>query len=163
MADIPVRANAVVVYALRKTAGGYETLLLKRNKGDHLDQYWFHIAGKVEDGEKGWQTALRELREETGLTPTAFYSANYCEQFYSVASDTVHILPLFVAFVASDSEVVLNKEHSAFRWVRTQQAMELLPFMNQKACLSHIIRYFVETPPPDYLKIDIADMASAAA
>lgn len=153
MADIPVRANAVVVYVLRKTAGGHETLLLKRNKGDGLDAHWLHIAGKVEDGETGWQAALRELREETGLSPLSFYNANYCEQFYSAQSDSVHILPLFVAFVSADREVVLNAEHSAFRWARVHQAMDLLPFANQKACLAHIVRYFVETTPPDYLKI----------
>lgn len=66
---------------------------------------WCQIARKVEGGETAWQAALRELYEETGLAPDAFYSADICEQFYEADRDAITVAPVFVAFIDSAAEV----------------------------------------------------------
>ncbi len=48
-------------------------LLLKRVKGG----YWCHVAGGVEAGETGWQTILRELKEETQIDDVELHKADF--------------------------------------------------------------------------------------
>ncbi len=66
--NLEYKCDGVVVYTLRRTERDTEILLLKRNKGNLLDQYWSHIYGGIEQGEKAWETGLRELQEEAQLT-----------------------------------------------------------------------------------------------
>jgi dATP pyrophosphohydrolase len=153
MTDIPIRTNAVVVYPVRHTARGAEVLLLKRSKGDALDEFWLHCAGRIEKGEKAWQAARRELQEETGLTTDKFYSANFCEQFYSAGMDAICILPLFVAVVDEAAEVKLNHEHSGHAWVSFDKARQMVPFHNQRQCLDVVEEYFVNRTPSEFSRI----------
>lgn len=146
-------SNAVIVYVLRETERGVEVLHLKRNKGNWLDDYWLHVAGGIEDGEKAWQAALRELQEEAQLVPERFYTANYCESFYSVHDDAVVMLPLFVAFVAADAEVVINHEHSAFKWLSLAEAYEVAPFANHRENLRIVKENFIDRPPAEGARI----------
>ena len=77
MADIPIRSFAVSVVVIRENPVGYQVLLLRRNHT--LVGEWCQIAGGIEDGETAWQTALREVREETGLVCQHLYSGDICE------------------------------------------------------------------------------------
>ncbi|HBD83024.1 MAG TPA: NUDIX hydrolase, partial [Dehalococcoidia bacterium] len=43
---------------------------------------WQEISGLIEPRETAWEAALREIKEETGLTPYRFYSADFVERFY---------------------------------------------------------------------------------
>ena len=65
MAEISIRSFGVSVVLLRKTKPQTEVLLLRRNQT--LVGELCQIAGGIEDGEKAWETALREVKEETGL------------------------------------------------------------------------------------------------
>lgn len=152
---LPFISNAVVVYVLRKTAQGMEVLFLKRNKGNDLDKYWLHVAGGIEQGEKASETALRELHEETGLVPERFYSANYCEQFYSVYDDAIIMLPLFVAFVPADAKVLINHEHSDFRWFSVEEAFQVAPFANQRENLRIVNENFILREPAEFSRIKV--------
>jgi dATP pyrophosphohydrolase len=138
---------------VRHTARGAEVLLLKRSKNDALDEFWLHCAGRIEPGEKAWQAAIRELHEETGLRTDKFYSANFCEQFYSAGMDAICMLPLFVAIVDESAEVKLNNEHSAHKWVGFTEARSMVPFHNQRQCLDVIEEYFVNRKPSEFSRI----------
>lgn len=54
-------AAGVVIY--RKTKEGYKFLILYHGKS-----YWNFPKGKIESEEKSFQTAVREVKEETGLS-----------------------------------------------------------------------------------------------
>ena len=47
----------------RKTRGKYAVLLIKNRYAD----FWSFPKGHVEDGENEYQTAIREVKEETGI------------------------------------------------------------------------------------------------
>ncbi len=86
-------------------------------RADSLVGAWCQVAGGLEEGETAWQAALREITEETGLTPQRFYSGDICEQFYEPERDCISIFPVFVAFVDPTAWVTLNNEHSAYQWL----------------------------------------------
>ena len=121
----------------------------------HLEGAWCQVVGKIETGETAWQAALRELREETELTPDEFYSADICEQFYDHGSDELVIAPVFVAKVASGTEVVLNEEHSKFSWMSFDEALEKVSFVGQHRVLAEVKDSFVTHKPSPFLKMSL--------
>ncbi|WP_428672181.1 NUDIX hydrolase [Roseibium sp.] len=151
MPEIPVRAFLSSLVAIRKTGTGYEVLLLKRTQS--LAGEWCQVAGSIEDGETAWQAALRELKEETGLAPLSLYSADICEQFYVAERDEIVLSPVFVAFVSPSGTVSLNHEHSEYRWVSFEDAMEMVPFGGQRRILRWIEDEFVRRKPGRHLLI----------
>lgn len=130
-------------------------ILLLRRAGAHLQGVWSYVAGHVEKGETGWQTACRELAEETGLTPQALYTSNFCEQFYAAVHDCVMVVPAFVARVDGSARIRLNAEHSAYRWLPLDQAMQTVPFGGQRDLFAHVQREFIEREPSKHLRIAI--------
>ncbi|OZB58557.1 MAG: NUDIX hydrolase [Lysobacterales bacterium 14-68-21] len=150
---LPIRCGIVSVLVLCG-AGAATRLLLVRRSGAYLDGVWSYIAGHVHEGETGWQAARRELFEETGLVPEAFYATSFCEQFYRAQPEGIEIVPAFVARVGERAEVRLNHEHSACRWVDLDEAATLLPFGSQRDLLAHVRREFVERTPSEALRIE---------
>ena len=110
----------------------------------------------IEDGETAWQTALREIREETGLTVARLYSADYNEQFYESGRNTFTVVPVFVAYVDSSQTVRLNAEHSEFRWVTIAEAQSLVTFGGQRRVYEEIQREFIDRKPSSWHEIAIA-------
>ena len=93
------------------------------------------------------------MREETGLIPGRLYSADLCEQFYEIGTDSIWIAPVFVAYVDSEATVRLNEEHSEYCWTSLDRADGLVPFPGQRSMLRHIRRWFVEREPCRLLEI----------
>jgi dATP pyrophosphohydrolase len=152
MVEIPIRSFLASLVAVRKTEARYEVLLLKRTQT--LIGEWCQVAGSIEEGEAAWQTALRELEEETGLQPNALYSADTCEQFYEADRDAITIAPVFVAFIDRAATVTLNHEHSEYRWVSFEEAIEMVAFGGQRRVLSWIEDEFVKRIPSKHLLIE---------
>ncbi len=95
---------------------------------------WLPIGGELEAGETPLEAAIRELREETGLTANfpAVHGAldgvprgliGYEE--HQAGSKGLHLNFVFVAEVAAEAEVVPNEEFGAFRWVNRAELEQL--------------------------------------
>ena len=152
---VPISCRAACAFVLRQAGRSYEVLLLER--ADSLVGTWCQVAGSIEEGETAWQCVLREIAEETGLIPHALWSADYCEQFYVAAKETIEIIPVFVAFVDADCTVTLNEEHSDHVWLPFEQAREKVSFSSQRSALSHIEAEFILREPPHHLLIQQDD------
>ncbi len=124
-------------------------------RADSLVGAWCQVAGGLEEGETAWQAALREITEETGLTPQRFYSGDICEQFYEPERDCISIFPVFVAFVDPAARVTLNNEHSAYQWLDFDAARALVSFSGQRRILSEIEAEFIHRTPSAHLEITI--------
>ena len=148
---IPVRAYGVATLLLREAKPEHQVLLLRR--ADSLAGEWCQVSGKIEAGESAWQAALREVREETGLAPNRFYSADLCEQFYEIDRDSIWIAPVFVGYVSPNQEVVLNAEHTEYLWTSFQDALTKLSFAGQRRIFRHVHAEFVQCEPSRWLRI----------
>src|SRR5438477_10931825 len=100
-----VRYDHVTVLVARKSGGGHQLLQLRRRGDDYLGGTWQTVRGTMEAGETAVQTALRELKEETGLTPTESFSVGIVETFYIAAEDAVLHSPVFLAIVPGDAQI----------------------------------------------------------
>lgn len=155
MPEIPIRSVAVSVVVLKPNGSEHQVLLLRRTRS--LIGEWCQIAGAIEEGETAWQAALRETREETGLALARLYSADICEQFYEADRDAISLLPVFVGYPRPGDVVRLNAEHSEFRWVKFDEALQMVPFAGQRDVLRHIEREFVAREPNRLLLVCSAD------
>jgi len=137
----------VSVFVVRQDTHEY---LLIRRCSKHLYGNWQMVSGTSEQNEKAIDTAIREMHEETGLTPKSLYTGDFVEMFYESRRDMILFIPVFIAFVTGLDTVTLSpSEHDAYQWVGYTQAREILEFENQKICLDKIERDFVKKAPSD--------------
>lgn len=120
---IPVICSGIAAGLLKKIDDEYKVLLLKR-ASSVLHGAWCYIGGSIEEGEKAWEAAFREIREETGITEVSLYVSNAFDEFYSPAGNYIYKAPVFVGYVADGQNVVLNDEHSEYRWLSFEEAAE---------------------------------------
>ena len=129
MANIKVRV--VDWYVYRQTDKGLKFLILKRNEKKLYEHLWQGVAGKIEKDEEAWQTAIRELKEETGLDPVKMFVADHVSQFYEKHGDRVNLVPVFGIEVDSKN-VILSDEHIEYKWVDFKEAFDTLVWNGQK-------------------------------
>lgn len=137
----------VDVHVFRRGPNGDEWLILKRAPHVPVPGAWGMVQGHIEDGEKAYETAVRELREESGLEPIGFWQASYVNRFYLAETDQIILSPVFCAEAQPDAAVALCDEHTEFRWVGPQQAMDAYPWPGQRKSLQICRQQFVEHEP----------------
>lgn len=121
-------------YIYRNTENGPVYLMLKRSPGKYYEHLWQGVAGKIEKGETAVQTVVRELKEETGKEPTKIFVADHIASFYNAKYDQIFMVPIF-GIEVEGSEVQLSEEHSEYKWVSFEEALNLLTWKGQKGGL----------------------------
>ena len=135
MANLKVRVVDCYVYS--KKDKEVEFLLLKRNKNKLYEHLWQGVAGKIEKDEKAWETAVRELKEETGLAPKKMFVADHVSRFYEKHKDRMNLVPVFGIEVDS-KDVTLSDEHIDYKWLDFEEAFDTLIWNGQKQGLKTV-------------------------
>ena len=135
-------SNLIEAHIFREIENGIEFLLLKRSDGQQYPGLWQMVSGKIKQDEKAYQTALREIKEETGLVPKQLWVAPTVNSFYEPKNEFICLLPVFVARVDS-SEVKLSDEHTDYKWVNKSETQKLLAWEGQRKAVQIIEDYFL--------------------
>jgi dATP pyrophosphohydrolase len=134
-------SNLIEAHIFRERNGSIEFLLLKRSPEQYYPNLWQMVSGKIKENETAYNTALREIKEETNLSPEKFWVAPTVNSFYSPDKDYICLLPVFAAKVKFDSEVTLSKEHIESKWVTPEEAKEMLAWDGQRNSVDVIVDY----------------------
>lgn len=146
----------IVVLVIRPHRDQFELLMARRSEGRYMGGTWQLISGGLEPDETAWQGALRELREETGLTPVAFYRLSTLTNFYRPDNDSLNTAPMFCAFVAENSAVTINAEHTEFDWINVKQASSRLMWPSDRQALDELQTVIIaNAPAKGYMQIPL--------
>jgi dATP pyrophosphohydrolase len=141
--------RVVDVYAYRLEEEQPQFLLLRRAPGVSYAGQWRMIGGKIRPGEAAWQTALREIEEETGQQPRRLWVVSSLNAFYEWQHDRINLIPAFAAELIGDP--VLNDEHDAFVWLDEEEAASRLPWPEQQRLLRLTAQLLRQGLPPEIL------------
>ncbi len=99
--------------------------------------HWDFAKGNIEQNEQARETAIREAREETGLSDTALVEGFEEREAYFYRNHGVLIRKEVVYFLGrTESEAVtLSFEHKDFRWAPFVEALALVTHKNTKELL----------------------------
>ena len=139
------RVTGVDVWPYRLLEDTPEFLLLHRS-GRSGAPFWQGVSGWIEADEAPHLTALRELREETGLEAVELYGVDAVFDLYAWRRGTVDAIVPFAALVAAESEPQLSDEHDDWRWEPLAEAIQLVPYEPQRAALRRISTDLLERP-----------------
>ena len=119
-----------------------ELLLLQRPEGVHCARLWSFPGGKVEDDELPLQAAVRELKEETGLSGTHWRHLH--KSHHSYDDRTL----FFLFFTCYCSDILALQTESKHIWAKRQQLSSyIMPKANQE-----LIRALFIPEVDDYLE-----------
>ncbi len=136
--------NLVEAHIFRETEKGLQFLLLRRAETEIYPGLWQMVSGKIDEGEKAFEAALREIREETNLVPKRFWTAPNINSFYYPEGDYISMLPVFAALVEKDSKVQISHEHTEYKWLNAEEAKKLLAWQGQRNSVDIISEYFLK-------------------
>ncbi|MGK9369606.1 NUDIX hydrolase [Melioribacter sp. Ez-97] len=136
-------SNMIEVHLFREKEEGIEFLLLKRSAGELYPSIWQMVTGKIKEGEKAYETALREIYEETGQRPLRLWTVPNVNSFYSDDNDSIVLIPVFAAMLNAGAEIILSKEHCEYKWTDAGEARGMLPWEGQRKSLKIIEDYFM--------------------
>jgi len=92
--------------------------------------------GNIEEGESEKETALREIKEETGLDVQLIEGfRETMHWFYRKEGDTVSKNVILFLAEAKTDKVKLSEEHVGYEWLTFEKAIDKLNFDNSKEAL----------------------------
>jgi len=149
--DLPLRARGVIAFVVAGHGDAARVLLLKRKTVPV--GAWCPVSGRIEAGEAAWQTALREIGEETGLKKGTLYTTGVTDSFYDVAQNSIELMPVFLFMIAREEVVTLDDAQSEYAWRDVDAALAQLTFAGHKSALEAIRRDFLQRAPDPLKRI----------
>ena len=126
------KSAGMIIFRREKGSGKLIYLLLHYPAG-----HWDFPKGHIEAGETETDSALRETREETGISEIRLIEGfrekiNY---YYKKEGKTIYKEVIYLLAEANETEVKLSFEHSGFDWLAFDDAVKRITFRNSKEVL----------------------------
>jgi len=130
------------IVLFRNDSGKNEFLLL-----NYPQRHWDFIKGKVEEGETPHETALRETKEETGISDIEFIDGfeESVEYDFRFKNEDIHKKVIFFLAKTNEKKISLSHEHNDFVWLEYDDALKKTTFRNAKNVLSKANEFLLNT------------------
>lgn len=130
------------IVLFRNDSGKNEFLLL-----NYPQRHWDFVKGKVEQGETPHETALRETKEETGISDIEFIDGfeESVEYDFRFKNEDIHKKVIFFLAKTNEEKISLSHEHNDFVWLEYDDALKKTTFRNAKNVLSKANEFLLST------------------
>ena len=130
------------IVLFRSNSDKSEFLLLNYPQG-----HWDFIKGKVEQNETAHETALRETKEETGISNIEFVDGfeESVEYDFRFKKEDIHKKVIFFLAKTEEKDVRLSHEHNDYLWLEYNDALKKTTFVNAKNVLSKANEFLSST------------------
>jgi 8-oxo-dGTP pyrophosphatase MutT (NUDIX family) len=100
--------------------------------------HWDFIKGKREEGESTHETAIREAKEETGITDITFLEnfEEWIKYDFQYQGELVHKKVVFFLAETKTKQVMISHEHLDYTWMDYNTSMKKTTFDNAKTVLT---------------------------
>lgn len=133
-----IQVGTVDVFVIRPLASGWRVLALQRGPATRCPGAWEPVHGHIEDGEEPQDAAVREVREESGLSVDRLYVVRV-QPFYLRKTRMVEMAIVFAAFVSEPANVTVADEHQRHEWLSVEDALERYGFPAERASLREVV------------------------
>jgi dihydroneopterin triphosphate diphosphatase len=150
-----ISVGTIDVYCIAPSAGDWHVLTLQRARDTRCPTAWETVHGHIEDGESPEQAAVREVREEIGLSVQRLYNVTV-QPFYLHKLATVELAVVFAAFVDREQPVELGAEHMRHEWLTPDAALDRFVWPRERAALRdvlHLLKSGDAGPVEDVLRV----------
>lgn len=133
------------VIPIYQDAGETRYLLIQHQAG-----HWAFPKGHAEPGESETQTALRELREETGICDVTLRADMHITETYRFSRNGQAVektVRYFVGLVRSSAVRIQDEEIRDYRWATYEEARALLTYEQARHSLEEARRLIQTTQP----------------
>jgi bis(5'-nucleosidyl)-tetraphosphatase len=109
--------------------------------------HWDFVKGKMEKGESTHETAIREAKEETGITDITFIEnfEEWIKYNFKHQGELVQKKVVFFLAETKTKEVKISHEHSGYTWMNYNSSMEKTTFDNAKTVLTKAEKLLSDT------------------
>ena len=121
------------IVLFRNDSDKNEFLLLNYPQG-----HWDFVKGKIEQNETSHETALRETKEETGITNIEFVDGfeESVEYDFRFKKEDIHKKVIFFLAKTNEKNIKLSHEHNDYLWLEYNDALKKTTFENAKNVLT---------------------------
>ena len=104
---------------------------------NYPSKHWDFVKGKMEKGETPHETAIRETKEETGISDVEFIEGfeEEIEYYFYAENQEIHKKVIFFLGKTQTTEIVLSHEHLDFIWLEFENALSKTTYENAKNLL----------------------------
>jgi len=109
--------------------------------------HWDFVKGKMEKGETPHETAIRETKEETGISDVQFVTGfeEWIRYNFQFEGQLVDKKVVFFLGETKTQDIQISHEHLNFTWMDYVTAMEKTTFDNAKTVLSKAYSLLTKT------------------
>ena len=130
------------IVLFRNNSGKNEFLLLNYPQG-----HWDFVKGKIEQNETSHEAAIRETREETGITNIEFIDGfeESVEYDFRFKKENIHKKVIFFLAKTNEKNIKLSHEHNDYLWLEYNDALKKTTFENAKNVLTKANEFLSNT------------------
>jgi len=104
---------------------------------NYPSKHWDFVKGKMEKDETSHETAIRETKEETGISDVEFIDGfeEEIEYYFYAENQEIHKKVIFFLGKTETTEITLSHEHLDFIWLEFDNALNKTTYENAKNLL----------------------------